>query len=310
MEKKILVAVDASPQSRAAVRYATKISADLKKFSYVLVTVEPSVSLFLKDEAGKSLKAQQELDQVMHGNLLCCRDLLETLQQYMISLGIAESRISVLTLPRRLGIAKDIIDYAQQKHLDAIVIGRRGVTAIQEFFMGSVSNAILQNAAVTPVWIIGGDIDPNKVLVPVDGSECSLRAIDHLAFMLGGQPRRKLTLFHVRPRLRDFCGIDFDTDKTEELELALDRSDTRCIDDFYAKACRKFADFGIDESRVQIKTARGFFNPGAEIVKEICAEGYDTIIMGRRGISGSFFTGSVTHYVINKAPERAIWIVP
>lgn len=310
MEKKILLAVDGSVQSRAAVKYAAMSSADLKNLSYVLATVEPSVSIFLKEEAGKSLKAQQELDQVMKGNRLCCRDLLETLRRYMMSLGIAESRISLLTLPRRLGIAKDLIEYARREHLDAIVIGRRGVTAIQEIFMGSVSNAVLQNTEVTPVWLIGGDIDLNKVLVPVDGSESSLRAIDHLAFMLGGRPRQKLTLFHVRPRLRDFCEIDLDAKKTRELERALDRGDTRCIDDFFAKACQKFSEFGIDESSLQIKTASGLFNPGAEIVKEIYAEGYDTVIMGRRGISPSFFTGSVTHFVVNKATERAIWIVP
>ena len=216
----------------------------------------------------------------------------------------------VVNRPRRLGIAMDIIDYAQNERLDAIVVGRRGMTALQEMFMGSVSSSIVQNSEVTPVWLVGGDVEPSKILVPVDGSDFSLRSVDHMAFIVGPHPGIELTLFHVQPRLSDYCEIDFDQKATEALASTLSRGDQRCIDNFYAAARQKLADYGIDENRIGLKTAKGLINAGAEIVKEFRSASYDSIIMGRRGINRNFFTGSATNHVINKVPETIIWIVP
>jgi nucleotide-binding universal stress UspA family protein len=204
----------------------------------------------------------------------------------------------------------DIIDYAQNERLDAIVAGRRGMTTLQEMFMGSVSSSIVQNSGVIPVWLVGGDVEPGKMLVPVDGSEFSLRAIDLMAFIVGPNPEVELTLLHVQPRLSDYCEIDFDLKAIGALASTLSRGDQRCNDNFYAAARQKLADFGIDENRGGIKTVKGLINPGAEIVKEFRSVRYDTIIMGRRGINRNFFTGSVTNYVLNKMPESVIWIVP
>jgi hypothetical protein len=33
------------------------------------------------------------------------------------------------------------------------------------------------------------------------------------------------------------------------------------------------------------------------------------VVIGRRGINKAFFTGSVSHYVINKASACALWVV-
>lgn len=310
MQKKVLIAVDNSQQSKQAVRYAARIAERVTDLSFVLFTVQPIVSQFLSDDAKKSLGARKELERVKASNEKKCLELLQSYRTDMISMGIAEDRLETISRPRRLGVAKDIIEHAQKERLDAVVLGRRGMTALQELFMGSVSSSIVQNSSVVPVWLIGGDVKTDKILVPVDGSESALRAIDHLAFIIGDVPSLKPTLFHVRPRLRDYCEVNFDRKEHEVLETTLTESDQQCIEQFYALAYRKMAESGINDERIRIKTVRGLINPGAEIVKEINSESYDTVIMGRSGINRNFFTGSVTNYVINKASMTAIWIVP
>jgi hypothetical protein len=47
-----------------------------------------------------------------------------------------------------------------------------------------------------------------KILLAVDGSESALRAVDHMAFMLSGNPEVRFCFFHVTPRLKDCCEID------------------------------------------------------------------------------------------------------
>jgi nucleotide-binding universal stress UspA family protein len=42
--------------------------------------------------------------------------------------------------------ARTILEYAEEHHCDLIVIGSRGLGAIQEFFLGSVSHNVVQNA--------------------------------------------------------------------------------------------------------------------------------------------------------------------
>jgi nucleotide-binding universal stress UspA family protein len=43
-------------------------------------------------------------------------------------------------------IAKSIINYAKQNNFDVIVIGTKGMTAVEEFFLGSVANNVIHHA--------------------------------------------------------------------------------------------------------------------------------------------------------------------
>jgi len=154
------------------------------------------------------------------------------------------------------------------------------------------------------------NVVPAKFLVAVDGSEYSLRAIDHLAFALSDAVGISLTFLHVRPKLKDFCEVDFDATQTETLEDLILKGDKACIDNFYAVALKKLNQFDIGEDRIQTRTVTGLANIGAAILKEVQTGGYDTVVMGRSGINRSFFTGSVTNTVLNKISKGAVWMVP
>ena len=50
-------------------------------------------------------------------------------------------------------VEKAIIDYAKKNDIDVIVIGTKGMTAVEEYFFGSVANAVIHHAHC-PVFAI------------------------------------------------------------------------------------------------------------------------------------------------------------
>jgi len=56
-------------------------------------------------------------------------------------------------IKRSDSVSKSIITYARQNKFDVIVIGTKGMTAVEEFFLGSVANNVIHHAHC-PVFAI------------------------------------------------------------------------------------------------------------------------------------------------------------
>ena len=309
MDQKILLAVDDSIQSKDAVKYAVAISSAVKNLHYVLFHVQPMISHYLLDEAQTSPQARAELDKVNKKNDASARKILEQYQNNMVRMGIDEERTEIVTQPRTLGLAKDIIDFGHVGRYDAIVVGRRRMTRLQEVFMGSVSSNLLEHSQFIPVWLVDGEVAPDKIMVAVDGSESSLRAVDHISFMLMGNTNVAVTLLHVMSKAREFYEESLDEEPSTELEDLVTSGDKKRIDQFYPLAVKKFKDAGLSENQIEIQTLEGRNRPGRVIIETASKGNFGTVVIGRRGINKAFFTGSVSHYVINKASGCALWVV-
>ncbi len=308
MEKKILLAVDDSIHSKQAIQYAVRISSVVKDLTYTLLHVHPTISEYLLNQAKSDLKAKSELKKVIRKNADVAQDTLAKYKANMVRMGIADKRIDVATQPRRLGLAKDILDRTEQGLYDAIVVGQRGLSRAQKVIMGSLTGELIEHSRVTPVWVVDGNVTSTKIMVAVDGSESSLSAVDHLSFMVGENPEIKVTLFHVAPRLRHYCAIDF-KEKEADIDQVLVRGAKQCVDLFYAHALKMFGEAGIQENQIEIKTTKGAVNAGNAILNEAKKGDYGTVVTGRRGTNQAFFMGSVSRYVLNRTSNRALWLV-
>ncbi|MDF1593639.1 MAG: universal stress protein [Desulfobacterales bacterium] len=71
----------------------------------------------------------------------------------MTDAGFNPRDISVKLIPKKKGIAGDIVDEANSGY-DVIVLGRRGVSGIKEFLFGSISQKVLQLAKDVSVLIV------------------------------------------------------------------------------------------------------------------------------------------------------------
>ena len=68
--------------------------------------------------------------------------------------GFPEANIQGQTKQEKVGIARDIVSEAQKLKADMIILGRRGLSGIKEFFLGSVSQKVLQLAKDKSVLLV------------------------------------------------------------------------------------------------------------------------------------------------------------
>jgi nucleotide-binding universal stress UspA family protein len=310
MKKKIMLAVDNSRPSKNAIWYAVQMTASITDLHFVLFHAQPGVSLFLQEEARKSAKAKKQLDQVLSKNDAVANKLLDDHKNQMVAMGIEADRIECITKKRNLGFAKDILEFGQEGRYDAIVIGRRGLSRLAELYAGSVTTNILEQSRVIPIWVVDGEAQAGKLVVAVDGSEASLRAVDHVSFMLSNNANARLTLLHITGNARKYCEIDFDTEPDPELEEIVARGDKACLDQFYPHAVKKLEDAGISADRVTLEIVKEKRRIGKAILDFAARGKFSTVVVGRRGIDKAFFMGSVSRYVINKISNGALWIIP
>jgi len=275
-----------------------------------LFCVQPPISQFLLEEAKLSAGAQSELKKLATRNTEAGHKLLSSCRQMLIRNGMQGERIELVTHPRSQGVAKDILDYAQNGLFDAILVGRRGVSFLQQMFTGSVSAHLIENSPVIPVWLVDGDVASTQIMAAVDGSESALRAVDHMVFMLSGNPRARICFFHVTPRLKDYCEINFGTEPDEGVEALIAAGDKRCMNDFFPAALAKLRDAGFPENQIETRTEATLASIGETILKAAREGGFGTIVMGRRGIGKSFFGGKVSYTVSQKLDGAALWLVP
>jgi len=309
LEKRVLVAVDDSIHSKKAIEYAVNMRSVVTDLSYTLFNVQPTISEYLVHDAHTDAKSRSALKEVISKNENESKELLESYKSAMTEKGVDEKSIELVSQPRAMGVAKDILNYARRSLHDAIVLGRRGISRLEEAFAGSVANTVIEHASVIPVWAIDGEVSPSKILVAIDGSESALSAVDHISFMVGDNPNVKFTLLHVTPTLRDYCTIEFD-EEGEIVDDLITHGDKKCVDGFYLHAQKRFKEAGIAENRTIIREVKSTISIGKTIVDEAKKGNFGIVVIGRTGANDSFFMGSVSRYVVNKASNCAVWLVP
>jgi nucleotide-binding universal stress UspA family protein len=310
--RRILIAVDGSPHSLHAVNYVAALSSQ-SPVQVSLLHVLPTASEELlwqinADEDFKSrIKAKYD-----EFNEECKREAGQFLDRAKrIVADSASSPEGTVTILQQWqsGIARDIIAEAQ-KGYDAVVVGRRGVGKFENLLMGSVTTKVVHGIEGTPVWIIGGEILPAKMLIAVDDSPYSRKAViyaSHFAADTGAE----VMLFHAIRKFFLGTGERFST-VGEEIETALKENLKDKIQRMFDDYSKCLVAGGVGSEKISIKCNFGSLGRAADILDTARADGCGTIVMGRRGISAvrELIMGRVTAKVLNGAEGLALWIVP
>jgi nucleotide-binding universal stress UspA family protein len=307
MLRKILIAVDGSMHSKGALAYVASVFKQSPEAQFTLFNVQPIISQYLREEARTDAKADAELRRVIEQQTVDSNELLEKSRDQFVRMGIDRKCIKLVSQVRRQGQAKDVIDYAHQHLYDAIVVGRRGLSRIQKAFMGSTSAKIVEHAASIPVWVVDGDVKARKILVPIDVSDTSLQMVDYIGMMLGGQPDVHLTFYHVDETPAASHSI------TEGYRMimagAIARGEQNWQQRYSAAAKQSLEAAGIHGSQVEQLTVPRTGRIAKMILEQVQSGDYDTVILGRRGSGNAYFFGSVSHYVIERLTDRALWLI-
>jgi nucleotide-binding universal stress UspA family protein len=309
MNKKVLVAVGDPVYSQHAVRYIAKLSFAATDLTYTLFNVQPGVPELLGEAAKSDRKAKAEIAELVRANREAARKIAQDFKEVMIQEGVLESRIETVSEPMQVGAAKDILNWAEEHGHDAIVIARREMTPSWEFSIGAVPAKVVDYGLEIPVWVVAGESTGTKIMLAIDGSDNSLRAVDHLIHMVEAKTDIHITLFHVIPYLRHYYSVDVERSKGY-LQLVMHREDKRRMEGFYEKAYERFKNAGLKSSQLNTITCRRSSDISTAIYGEAKAGKYSTVIVGRRGERGAFFSGQIARRLAHTLEDETLCIVP
>lgn len=152
-----------------------------------------------------------------------------------------------------------------------------------------------------------------RILVAFDDSDNAMRAVEFIARSF--TPDHEITLFSVLPSTAIICEMY----SPELTPYFLSQRDAFCaIEDKKREMVEKAADrakevlrkAGFDEKDIHVKIETQKRGIARDIVNE-ANSGYDTVVLGRRGLSGikEFFLGSVSQKVLHAAKDVSVLLI-
>lgn len=272
MHKHILLTVSDDPSKLYGVKFVNEFFKNKDTIRFTLFFIAP--------RSGKDVEF--ELDQHIEES---CDLALETARQRLMLGGFGEENIFCKIKKRSMSKVKDIIQEANRGLYDALILGRRGISRLEELINDSVSMRALEQERKSPIWICR-ESEPGRrnVLLCVDDSEPAMHIADHVGFMLKNEDSHSITLFHVSPQGSEGGDI-------------LDRAQEELIKN------------GIASERISSKNVAGS-NPDQAIVQEAKAGKYAVVAAGyaEKPKSGLFSLGSTSKKLAYNLQGAALWL--
>ena len=244
-------------------------------------------------------------------NVLAC---LQQAKRILVDGGYRAEQVEIKFQCMVKGVARDIIEEAKNGY-SAVVLRRRGLGAIQNIILGSVAVKLLQALTFLPIILVGQEPPAKKLLLAVDASPHSKKAVEFAAQLLGKSRDYEARVLHV---VQGLGAVRFELTEGACPEQAGDATAEVCLKAFKAQVARLLriaatllTEAGFDPQRISKAVVTGARNLAEAIVTEAERNGCSTIVVGRRGLSrvDAFFMGRVSHAVVYAGKQFSVWVV-
>ena len=156
-----------------------------------------------------------------------------------------------------------------------------------------------------------------KLLIALDSSAGAWRAVEYVAKTFSRTPGVKVTLLHILSGLPPAFWDDGHVLQEKEREArkrlvaSWQQDQEKKWQDLVNQAHQQLTAAGLPQEAVANNFKPKYYDVAEDIINEAQTEGYDTIVMGRRGLgtAKSLLLGSVTRKVVDGAKGCAVTIV-
>ncbi|OEU65228.1 MAG: hypothetical protein BA867_10715 [Desulfobacterales bacterium S5133MH16] len=155
MDKKILVAIDDSENAMRAVEFIANLFTTDSKITLFNVIQDtaalcemnsPELTPYFKSQQSSFCLLEEKKQELVN-------QAVQKAKEILMDAGFEEKNITVKSVIKKRGIARDIIKEAQAGY-NAIVLGRRGLSGIKDFILGSVSQKVSNSAKDISVLVV------------------------------------------------------------------------------------------------------------------------------------------------------------
>lgn len=156
MTKHVLIAFDDSENSMRAVDFVgAHLSPDSRITLFSVLPDTEALCLMQSPELTPYFMEQQTVFCVLEEKR---KELLHAAQQKakdcLANCGFSADLITTKSAKREKGIARDIINEADNGGYDLVVLGKKGHSAIKDFFLGSISQKVLNGVRKASVLLV------------------------------------------------------------------------------------------------------------------------------------------------------------
>jgi len=212
---------------------------------------------------------------------------IEASRKILCTWGFSSERITSKIQAKEAGVVKDIIMEAREGLYDSVVLGKRGFSAFENLFSGSVTRRIMEDHIDFPIWISRlPETGRRNVLLCVDGSDASLRMADHVGFMLKEEDHN-ITILHI------------DSGQKENTEIILEGAFNSLIDN------------GISQDRIEMSVIKSH-RVVHSILEESERNEYAIVAVGRvgeqKGKMAGWLVGSRSMKLLQNMEKAVLWV--
>lgn len=191
--------------------------------------------------------------------------------------------------------AESIILTAEESDADLVIVGQRGMTATPSFLLGGVSQKVATYAPCSVLVVKGPMANLARILVAVDGSKPSHKAVEFLAHCPFKGPVQ-VTAVTVWPSPRsEAWGIPIGTPGRSELKQMVEEKGQELLRKISGECAR-------EPYRITTELLHG--DPAFAILDAAVRYQAQIIVIGSRGMKAikRFLLGSVSEKVLVHAP--------
>lgn len=292
MNKHFLVTISNDTDNLFGARFACSFFQATSRHALTLLHI---CRLDSSDMNRSLLEMWQNPEEDMEKHLsIGAKKAIEKTRQILDGCSFSIDQVITKTVAERYGKIRDILVEGAAGLYDAIILGRRATYALQWMFEkpgDETAHAMIRaNCCASPLWICP-EMEPGRknVLLCLDGSADSFRAVDHVGYILADQPHA-VTLFHVENGVR-----------SEAAEL-------------FDRAARALNEHGIRDERIHRESTWGLTVPGT-ILAESARGGYAAVAVGLHGREHGLLkefnlAGGTTAKLISRIEGAALWCCP
>ena len=148
MNRNILIAVDASENSRRAVHYVAGMLGGMKGFKATVLHV-------IREPEEDEFPVQEEKEKWYHAHRQHMDRILEEYRRILIDAGFVDKDVSTRSTLRYCpSMAECILAERDSMEYATLVVGRKGISRKEEFLFGSISGKIVRTARNCTVWVV------------------------------------------------------------------------------------------------------------------------------------------------------------
>jgi len=283
MEKHLLVTMSEREDGLFGVRFVGNFFINKEGMKLTLLYTTPKAPGLREIDRDSDLQARKSEAKG--------RQALERAKALLLKTGFGPDQVITKLQGRRVSKVMEIIQEGAKGLYDVVILGRRGLSWLEQAFDESVTKDLMEKTCDFPIWVCRRpDLGRRNVLACVDGSPASHRMVDHIAHILDQEKQQAVTFLAVGKKGR----------------IADKKTDTILADSRDMLVRR-----GFPYERIQLKRIEE--GPISKIIlKEADEWRFAAVAVGRtgtgQGLLKKIFVGSVSKSLFQELQGAALWL--